>query len=108
MWESSPHASSVPSVTTARWAERRRSAAAAIIAVAASGALGLAPAAALAVPAGSQEVAGGAVKATLSWQGSKEQYDGVVAPRLKLERAGVVALTRASATSATAASSTAT
>jgi hypothetical protein len=50
------------------------------------------PAAARAVPAGSQKATGGAVRATLSWQGSKEEYDGVRAPRLKLERAGIVAL----------------
>ncbi|MGI8623482.1 MAG: hypothetical protein ACR2NB_08345 [Solirubrobacteraceae bacterium] len=49
-------------------------------------------AAAHAVPAGSQQATDGAVTATLSWQGSKEEYDGVRAPRLKLERAGVIAL----------------
>ncbi len=69
-----------------------RATTAALAAVVVSGALALLPAAAIAASAGRQEVTGGAVKATLSWQGSQEQYDGVVAPRLKLERAGVVAL----------------
>jgi hypothetical protein len=69
-----------------------RAGTAALAAFVVSGALALLPAAALAASAGRQEVMGGAVKATLSWQGSGERYEGVVAPRLKLERAGVVAL----------------
>ena len=78
--------------TAARWAARRRGAAAALAAAVVSSTFALLPAAARAAPAGIQEATGGPVKATLSWQGSRARYDGVVAPRLKLERAGVVAL----------------
>ncbi len=63
-----------------------------LLLVLASGALLLPAGPAAAQPAGEQSASSGDVVATLTWKAGAEEYDGVVSPRLKIERAGAVAL----------------